>query len=74
MKSGSVSFAVAEPQSEPQNGSTLSTIFDQHLLATACGCSLDIILVARSVLHSRLNLILSPFFGLRILFLSRRFC
>src|SRR5207253_9535974 len=34
MKSGSVSFAVAEPQSEPQNGSTLSTIFDQHLLAT----------------------------------------
>src|SRR5437879_12368232 len=35
MKSGSVSFAVAEPQSEPQNGSTLSTIFDQHLLATA---------------------------------------
>src|SRR5207245_7927245 len=35
MKSGSGSFAGAEPQSEPQNGSTLSTIFDQHLLATA---------------------------------------
>src|SRR4030095_8482272 len=35
MKSGSVSFAVAEAQSEPQNRSTLSTIFDRHLLATA---------------------------------------
>src|ERR1043166_6915651 len=35
MKNGSVSFAVAEAQSEPQNGSTLSTIFDRHLLATA---------------------------------------
>src|SRR4029453_9908023 len=35
MKSGSVSFAVAEAQSEPQNGSTLNTIFDRHLLATA---------------------------------------
>src|SRR5678816_1419037 len=35
MKSGSVSFVVAEAQSEPQNRSTLSTIFDRHLLATA---------------------------------------
>ena len=35
MKSGSVSFTVAEAQPEPQNGSTLSTIFDRHLLATA---------------------------------------
>ena len=71
MKGTSVSLEAADIQSAARNGNTFGAFFDRRLFATSgCGCSPDITLVAKSVLHSRFNLILSPFFGLRILYRS----
>ena len=75
MKDTSVSLEAADIQSAARNGSTFGAFFDRRFFATSgCACSLDIILVAKSVLHSRFNLILSPFFGLRIVSWLQRFC